>query len=256
MVPRFLLSLEAQGLCAGSLEVYRHILSRWHRSDVADPAEYLAGLPSRHMRAQHGIILRRYFRWCVEGGYLSENPLAGLHFREPRPEPVRPFSDGEIARLLAACLLPLEHAVIVVLLDTGMRASELCGLRWTDLTEGVVRVRGKGQKTRFLALSERALVALEIARGNDGRVLDVDYRALYRLVLRVGKRAGVEDVHPHRFRHSFAHSWLAKGGDIGDLRVLLGHASFQMTARYASFYEGERAVAAHRKYLLAAMAAS
>jgi integrase len=249
VIARYLLSLEAQGLCPGTLQIYRHILLRYEGSGVADPAEYLAGLPSRRMRAQHGIVLRCYFRWCVARDYMAVNPLDGLAFREPRPEPVRPFSDTELARLLAACCSPLEHMAVVMLLDTGMRASELCELRWADVMEGVIRVKGKGQKTRFLALSERGLRALEAARGNDGRVVDLTRLTLYGLVVRLGKRAGVENVHPHRFRHTFAHRWLTAGRDIGDLRVLLGHASFQMTMRYAAYYESERAIAAHRRFL-------
>lgn len=250
MLQRFLLFLEAQGLSPGTLELYAYIISRWQRSGIADPAEYLAGLPSRRMRSQHGIILRRYFRWCIEAGYVADNPLAGLRFRAPRPQPIRPFGDEEISRLLDACQTPLETAVIIVLLETGIRASELCGLRWADVLQGgVLRIRGKGDKVRFVALSERALAALQCVSAKDGYMFGLDYRRLYRMMAAVGKRAGITDCHPHRYRHTFAHRFLSKGGNIGDLRVLLGHASFQMTARYVAFHEGERAVAAHRRFL-------
>jgi integrase/recombinase XerC/integrase/recombinase XerD len=137
--------------------------------------------------------------------------------------------------------------MILTLLQTGMRASELAAIKARDIDseQGTVTIRaGKGGKSRILAASPELLEALGLLIGEK-----LGYQDVYRCVRQVGQRARVEDVHPHRFRHTFAHSFLAAGGDIGDLRVLLGHSSFAMTARYSSYFEGQRAVASHRRFL-------
>jgi len=109
----------------------------------------------------------------------------------------------------------------------------------------VIVRKAKGGKERVLAVGP--LLAPLVAICGAG----LSYQGVYRMVKAVGRRAGVAGCHPHRMRHSFADAYLRAGGDRGDLRVLLGHSSYTMVDRYCAYYEGERAVAAHRRWLAA-----
>jgi len=243
LLSRFVLEMVSSGRSAFTIRNYRLTIQHWQDSGLG-PMGYLAALnvsPSTRMLG--GRMLKRYLAWeaARNGG---DNPLADMHFRTPPPDPVRPFSPSEIAALMAACRTRLEEAIILCLLKLGLRASELARVTEVDIEEGAIRIHGKGGKTRLLGASPaimRALVTL-----CEGRLT---YQAVYRTVKALGQRTRLARVHPHRFRHTFAHDFLAAGGDIGDLRVLLGHSSWGQTARYAAFYEGERAVSGHRRFL-------
>jgi site-specific recombinase XerD len=243
-LPLYILELSTNSHSARTVSEYQKTVLRWQRSRLP-PVDYLAGLRVKPAsRTKEGIVLRGYLRWAVAHGFEPDNPLASIRFHAPAPPSIRPFSQAEVDALMAACRNDVEHAVILCLLRLGLRASELAGIRAGDVKADVVIIRkAKGGKERVLAVGP-LLGPLEAicAAG-------LSYQGVYRMVKAVGRRAGVPGCHPHRFRHTFAHDFLAAGGDIGDLRVLLGHSSWGQTARYAAFYEGERAVSGHRRFL-------
>jgi site-specific recombinase XerD len=132
---------------------------------------------------------------------------------------------------------------LLLLIDTGMRASELCGLelRRVDLRNGVVEVFGKGSKERSLPIGPRTKAALSKhilenrtnARVNEPVFLTregepMDRHALLKMVYRLAEVAGVQDAHPHRFRHTFAIQYLRNGGNERTLQDVLGHESLDM----------------------------
>ena len=244
---RYVLHLESAGHAPTTVRTYRCVISRWERSEL-EIVEYLAnlnhGTVTASTRAYYGIVLKEYFRWQERCGLLSLSPLEGVRFRRPPAVPVRPFSQVEIDALLAACRCPVERGVILCLLRLGLRASELAGIEADDVGTDVVIIRkAKGGKERVLAVGP-LLGPLEAICGAGLR-----YQAVYRMVKGVGRRAGVAGCHPHRMRHTFADAYLRAGGDRGDLRVLLGHSSYVMVDRYCAFFESERAVAAHQRFL-------
>jgi integrase len=274
MRERFLVAFAAEGRSPETLRAYRGVLKLWERSGL-DPVSWLAaqeGKVALSSRCQRGWVLRRYCRWAAENGLAETDPMANVHLRRAPLQPIRPLSDGEVDRLLAACQVPRERALVLVLLETGIRIGELLRLRPVDidLAEGTLYVLGKGQKVRQVALglaSAAALAELLTAKparaGKPGRhdfmpsaarIFPMTHSAIYKVLQAVAVRAGVQGVHPHRFRHTFANMFLARGGDIGDLRVLLGHTNFQMTAHYARFHEAGRALAAHRRLFSPALA--
>jgi site-specific recombinase XerD len=197
--------------------------------------------------------LRVYFRFLVAEELLPNSPadkLRPLKTDEILPEP---FSDDEIRRLLASVpkdfLGARDAAMLVVLLDCGLRLAELLDLTVgaVSLDTGIISVvRGKGGKGRTVPYSapvRRALLrwaahrdaakpdtdALWIAE--DGHPLSRE--AMKSITRRWERQSGVEGVHWHRFRHTFAHAYLQGGGSPAHLQHLLGHSSPDMTQRYS-----------------------
>jgi integrase/recombinase XerD len=196
------------------------------------------------------------------------------------------FSKDDIAALLKACdvtrnwrtrntiashrpTADRDRAIILTLVDTGIRAEELCTLTLADLNmnTNAMTIRGKGagrdKKERLVYFGKtcsKALFQYLMPRlGQPGKdngplflnslsIVDrsLNRDSLYRLVQEIGARAGIKDVHPHRFRHTFAITYLRNGGDVITLQSLLGHSDLEMVKRYAQIAQSDCANA-HRK---------
>jgi len=161
-----------------------------------------------------------------------------------------------------------QCCIIYLLLDTGIRASELCSLviRDVDLKARHVVVMGKGDKERQIPFD--SITGQVLWRYLAGRKADpvsaplfpawtaaerdcpdrrgpLDARDLYHVLQRIGQRAGVADVHPHRFRHTFAIQYLRNKGDVYTLQRILGHTTLDMVRRYLAIAQTD-IEAAHR----------
>jgi integrase/recombinase XerD len=160
-----------------------------------------------------------------------------------------------------------DQTIIRTLLDTGVRAGELCGMTYggLNLSNNSIRIRGKGPgrdpKERQVYFGKRTGQALwkhltprldtikEADRVftavlSDPRPLTPTHLA--RLIRNLGRRAGVKKVRPHKFRHTFAINYLRNGGDLLTLQALLGHSSLDMVKRYARVAQTDLKEA-HRK---------
>jgi site-specific recombinase XerD len=270
----FLVARELEGRSPRTVALYKGILADLAAfAGDAAPAEldaptlrrWLAGLAARGLTgtSQNGYlrVARNFLRWCdLEGGY-GVDATALTRVKSPRLDTaeVEPFTPAEIARLYAACqpgawLGLRQRAVLSVLLDAGLRAGELCGLRLgdADLRAGLLTVRAatsKARRGRAVQLGRRAQRDLakwldyrveHWSAPTDGPVFVGRYgpgltpRTLERLTERLGRRAGVPDCHPHRFRHSFAFMCLEAGLGEFAVQVLLGHTDLAMTRKYVS----------------------
>jgi site-specific recombinase XerD len=220
------------------------------REFMADQADHVA--PNTAVTRWKG--LNRFCGWLVAEGELNTNPMAGTNPPTAPPKPVPLLSDDQLTAIIRACAGTRwydrrDEAVIRLLLDTGIRVSELTGLRVSDvdLDAEMALVLGKGSKLRpvyFGARSARALDRwLRERRRHRWRHLDALFLGErgqltpdgVREIVRVrSEAAGVPNVHPHRFRHTWAHDFLLNSGQERDLKRLAGWTSDTMLERYGA----------------------
>lgn len=274
----FLASMTAAA--PATISAYRSDLvdfTRWAvETEITEPSEvtrrvlrqYLAALSDRPVAprtlARRASALRRYFGWQTRTGRLRSDPTLGL--RAPRgtgrlpkilheeqlhqlldaPPARAGLTDDQLADPLQRAIHLRDQAVLEVLYGSGLRVSELCGLRQRDLDllGRKVTVWGKGSKQRMLPLSDPSVDALA-AWLDDGRPLMADpslgdvvffnrrgSQLSPRDVRRLLDRRSVEPTHPHALRHTFATHLLDGGADLRSVQELLGHEDLATTQIY------------------------
>lgn len=209
---------------------------------------------------RHLMALRQYCRWGVAAGRIEKDPT--VRVKAPREETLSPGwltkqeqyrLVREAERVVGAADTPTRRrlavrdwALVVFLLNTGLRIAEACALTLEDVQigerSGWATVRGgKGNKSRRVPLNaevRRALRAwLEEREGGLGAVFDLTPSGAYRRIAEMGRRAGVE-VHPHTLRHTLAKNLVDAGVGLHEVAALLGHSSLNTTRVYLT--PGER----------------
>ena len=212
--------------------------------------------------------LRAFFGWLVEEGEILENPMARMKPPRLPEEPPPVLREADFRRILEVCERDKtfagrrDDAILRVLIDTGARRGEVLGLRLedVDLDQGLLRVTGKGSRTRFVPVGDQTVRSLDRylrARARHATAtspaLWLSRRGMLResgladLVRDRGRQAGLTiRLHPHAFRHAYAHAMLAAGMQETDLMAVVGWKSRDMVARYAASTRAERAIAAAR----------
>ncbi len=215
--------------------------------------------------------IRPFFTWLVDEGEIDASPMARM--RKPKmPEYAPPIlTDGQLAAILRTCEgksfeQRRDTAIIRVLLSTGARLNEVASLRWSpavpesndiDLDARIMRVMGKARRERLARLSPKTVKALDsylrvrsrhphtslphLWLGQKGRMTD---SGIAQLLRRRGASAGMPGLHPHLFRHTYAHEALAGGMQEGEVMALAGWRTREMLSRYAKSGERARALAA------------
>ena len=220
---------------------------------------------------------RAFFHWLVRQGFRENTPFAAVVFPKVGKPLVQTITEDEFARLLLACTPPLHEtkhagawmiarnrAMLWLLYDTGIRLSELIGLRIGDLhrKQGVITVRGKGLKERRIALGQECLRQVlgyldrhrpdeeDLLRWGNGKEdhlflsesrQPLTKNSIILLFVRLKKRAGITNkrISPHIFRHTFAVRYLILGNDPFSLQMLLGHADMTTVKHYMHMNDQE-----------------
>jgi site-specific recombinase XerD len=242
---------------------------RLEEATQADLEDFLGDILRRrsaNTAATRYKVMRVLYRWLEEEEELP-NPMARMKPPIIPEQPVPIVPEDGLRRLLAACAgrgfeARRDTAIIMLLLDTGARRAELADLQLAhvDLNLDVLLVLGKGRRERALPFGHKAGEALErylrvrarhkhaelpwLWIGLRGRLTAYGVVMMLR---RRGRQAGLPGLHPHQFRHTFAHQWLAEGGGETDLMRLAGWKSRQMLQRYGASAADARAREAHRR---------
>ncbi len=246
---RYLGFLERQGLTE---------IARVQRSHVTRFVGelYEAGLAARSI-ARNISSIKMFHKFLAGDGTVTDNPVE--HLDTPRRSRTLPevLSQDEVAAMLEQpdALKPLgirDRAILETMYATGMRVSELVGIRRSNFyrDEEVVRIFGKGSKERLVPIGHQAIewidrylkgVRGKLAKAGKGRdVLFLNARggplsrmAIWTIVQRSARAAGIrKEVHPHTLRHSFATHLLEGGADLRAVQEMLGHADITTTQIY------------------------
>lgn len=191
-------------------------------------------------------FLNSFYNYCVTNGLLYKNPVLKMESIKQKRKIKQPFSNIEIIYLRENINNLRDKAIFELLLSSGMRIGELTQLDYKDLNmnECSCIVHGKGDKEREVFFNDLAKVSIQRyldSRKDNNPALFVSLNKPHNrltmggveIMLRnLGKRAGVNKVHPHRFRRHMATTLLNKGVQIEQIQKLLGHAEIETTKLY------------------------
>jgi integrase/recombinase XerD len=268
------------GLAKNSIASYRSDLEQVGRFSKKDflkieEQDLFAFMASRKGRASSAArlvsTLKRFYQHCVRERRIAADPTLRLDSPKRVPRFPKVLSEADVEALLgapriAAALGLRDRAMLETLYATGLRVSELVGLKIfeANLAAGVVRVLGKGSKERLVPLGEEAVDWLQQylavsrkkllgKRASDalfvtGRGAGMTRQAFWHLIRRYGARAiPGRKLSPHMLRHAFATHLINHGADLRVVQLLLGHADISTTQIYTHVAR-ERLKALHAKH--------
>ncbi len=291
-IERFISTRYAKGCTEHTLETYRQelrVMSRYlygrglNETTELEPdvlTDFLASYRDRGVSANTLVSVHRRFstfvKWCGE----TELSRADIMQRVPRPK-AREFirrvhTDEEVRQLLKTAFdgrlyHPFDGlelgAMLLLLLDTGLRLGELVSLNVSDISGETIRVRGKGEKERLIAVSEPVRQALGdylklrhpvfpdqplwvnrgYGRNHQRRGTRITDRAVYQRLRRLGTAAGIS-TSPHRWRHTFTVFALRQGASMKALQLFLGHSSIETTDNYLRGFGYQDAAREHKLF--------
>lgn len=223
---------------------------------------------------KHYRNMKAYLNWLIkEGERTTPSPMVTVVRPTVPDNPEDVFTDDELAALLKEASGTSHEdrrdtAIMRIFMDTGLRVSSVAGLRYSvdpdesdiHLGKKLLRVTKKGGDVIQVPIGKKAARDLDryirvrarhpqadsewLWLGKRGRLAK---SGIQQMLERRGKRAGVKNVHAHRFRHTFADDWLEGGGNAHDLMRIAGWSSIQMVGRYGRAAADRRAWQAHAK---------
>lgn len=237
------------GEISGNLDAVTHTHIRTYLAHLVDKKLSSATVHT------HGRALRAFLNFCTREGLIAASPFDLVRIGRPDRLEKFPYSQADIDKLLAVADLR-DTAIVLTLLDTGMRASECIALNAGDLDRRRLHIRkGKGRKARTVPLGERTMAAIatylaergtlpplaplfasKTNRNMEGRLTRSGLR---RILVLLGDAAGVDRVHPHRFRRTFAVWSLRNGMDIYHLQRLMGHEDLETLRGYLALVDDD-----------------
>lgn len=285
IISKFFIAKAVEGLCQSSLDYYRVILRAFilqvgkHIKEIVtdDVRVYLAYKKINKCSDNTLNNIRRtlssFFTWCTEEGIIDKNPMLRIKGVRQVKKLKKPLSEDDMENLRAMTKNKRNRAIIEFLFSTGCRVSEMTNVNRCDIdwVNGQVDVLGKGRKYRTVYLSARCKIALQeyinsrtdtlealflsdyegmCSQIKDTKQLSRISKGAVEIMLRnLGKKAGIPNVHPHRFRRTAATTALKRGMPIEQVQKMLGHESIQTTTIYAQSTNDEVKLA-HEKYII------
>ncbi len=294
-INEFLLSCKVEGKSYGTIDCYSDKLKGflWYATNYNWPDDitaittnhlreflvYLRETPHRFnskcpraMKPINSTTVQKYYRalsvlfnWSINEGILETSSLVKIKVPKAEKKVVKSLIHSEVTQLISSFLDTFEgirnKAIILILVDCGLRLGELLNLKILDINmeQQLLKVDGKtGERVvRYGATTGKALkkylkVRTRVDGNNDSLWLTSEGITLKdssveTLFIKLAKKTGIR-VHPHLLRHTFATMWLKNGGDSLMLQRLLGHTTLMMTNRYCQAVGCYDAVESHRKY--------
>ena len=268
---RFLTAKEVEGRSAKTLAHYRYIITKMLTElelttaaiTVYDLRDYLGrrkddGISDKTLEGERSVF-SSYFGWLQKEGLLQSNPCANLGAIKCQKKIKLPFSEIDMAKLRDACDNSRDKALVAFLHCTGCRISEITALdrNSIDFDHLEVTVLGKGNKERTVYLDEVGAMLLQqyIAERGDTSPALFAGKGSERLtpggvryiLSKVGRKAGVDNVHPHRFRRTLATSLINRGMSIQEVAAILGHENINTTMTYV-YIDKVNVKNAYKKY--------
>jgi len=203
-------------------------------------------------------VMRTFIRFMHKEKYIDE--LVTFDMPKLAQKQLRFYTKQEVGQIIQSCQDTRDRAFILLMVDSGLRLSEVIALNWgdVDVSTGIIKVvSGKGRKARIVLIGFNARRALlryqgEVVLGDEKPVFQsrpgkrFTISGMRSWVLRIGKRAGIK-LSPHALRRTFATLALKAGMNVFQLQGLLGHSSLEMTRRYVAMLD-EDLVDAHKKH--------
>ena len=271
LLQAFLDAKEVEGRSKKTLERYAYLIGRlleeinttteqvtvYHLRSFF-MAEKRRGISDRTLEGFRSVF-SSYFGWLTKEGLIQTNPCANLGAIKYSKQVREPYSDADIEQLKEACKTPRDRALIAMLMSTGCRISEICGLNRSDIDfqASECTVLGKGNKERVAYLDSVALMLLQrylATRQDAHNALFIGVRGerlqpggVRYMLKQLAKKTGVQNVHPHRFRRTLATNLIVHGMPIQEVAAVLGHDKIDTTMGYV-FMEKSSVKNSYRKY--------
>lgn len=205
--------------------------------------------------------LSAFFQWMTREDLIPKNPCMNIKPIKYTDQVRLPFSSVEIDALRSACRTEKERALVELLLSSGIRVSEAAAMSVGDIDPVMMTVHvrhGKGDKERTTYLTSVAMMHLMAyweERPEKGTAAFFNARheplnagGIRHILNTIAKRAGVENVHPHRFRRTFASGLAARGMDVQEIQTLMGHTKIDTTMEYV-YTDNQKVSASYRQYI-------
>lgn len=285
VIQGYFINAHARQLSHHTILDYQNIISKFQSFLKEDylmqdiTSTHVALFLGSHAKLKKKTILNYHtglsalWNWTVGEGITAENVVRRIKPPKPEQRVIVPYTLEEIKLMLSslertkryqrpgqdwqdrAVLEPERaRAIILFLIDTGVRAEELCSIKVGQVDKRLMRVKvfGKGAKDRYVSFSSRTAQALwrylstredvkdsDYLFGSRGAEGNLDRHRLLKMLISIGNRAGVKGVNVHRFRHLFAIQYLRNRGDAYTLQRLLGHSTLDMVKRYLAIVQSD-----------------
>ena len=230
--------------------------------------------------------LSSFYKWLTKEGLVEKNIMDMVDSIKVKTPHKKSFSDMDVEKIRLACRTTRESAMVEVMLSTGCRVFECTELTIEQCKGDEIQIVGKGEKPRTVFLNAKAQIAIDVylkERKDDNPYLfpasinvgisaakkkpprggaewylrpeqvskddHIDKSSFGYIIRKIGKRAGVENCHPHRFRRTCATFALRRGMDVTLVQMMLGHESLETTQRYLDIAD-EDLKTAHKRYVV------